>query len=154
MEDMDKFCKSCGKSSNAKRIEAEKEDQKATPYIEKTTKTSILYHPLIQSRLFWVCVAILFIGYVFLSSNETRYETVYSGTLSDTGLTTKSWSFEKADYYTQEFTGNDLWGKGEYKFRVCWTGVTCKDYYEINAWNINKDYKSVTKARIDWIRGR
>ncbi|RZB29123.1 MAG: hypothetical protein AEth_01455 [Candidatus Argoarchaeum ethanivorans] len=120
-------------------------------------------------------IALLFLVGLYSLTPETRrvavsvpyqeaiYETFYSGTLKDTGLSTRTWTISRATSYDKEYTGKDAWGSSEYTFKVCW-GVQCTNYPEINAWNIQPkrelagyetryktEYKYLTKTKLEWI---
>lgn len=95
--------------------------------------------------------------------DEPVYETRYSGTLKDTGITTTSWTITDATSYTNDYTGKDLWGQGESLVKVCW-GSNCQNFPQINYLDITShdvfigfqtkyrtEYKQVTKTRLEWI---
>ncbi|KCZ71256.1 hypothetical protein ANME2D_02457 [Candidatus Methanoperedens nitroreducens] len=111
---------------------------------------------------------------------EAVYGTFYYGKLEDTGLTTYTWTIDRATDYSKEYTGKDFWGSPEYTFKVCW-GSQCTNYPQINTWSISPkteitgyetkykteyqketylaryetkyrtEYKDITKTKLEWI---
>lgn len=157
IEETDKFCKGCSKQL----------------IVEKINKNQYITYLISVIAV----IAIAFFGAIYFFTPETRttgvsvpyqeaiYETRYSGTLKDTGLSTSSWTIEEATSYTYEYTGKDLWSQPEYTVKVCW-GSSCLNYPEINDLDVNSyrvlkgyqtkyrtEYNSVTKTRLEWIIG-
>jgi hypothetical protein len=108
---------------------------------------------------------------VYLLSPETRvvakqvpyqvpvYETRYSGTLYDYGLTTYKWTFKDAKSFTYEYTGRDFWGNPEYTVTIDGTRYPEINYWEVETYQVlvgyetkyRTEYEEVTKTRIEWI---
>lgn len=151
----DEFCKGCGKQL----------------IVEKINKNQNITYLILVIAV----IAIAFFGALYFFTPETRtvgvsvpyqeaiYETRYSGTLKDTGLSTSSWTIKDATSYTPEYTGKDFWGSAQYTINVCWKS-SCIDYPQINDIGLDSnkfligyqtkyrtEYNSVTKTRLEWL---
>jgi DNA-directed RNA polymerase subunit RPC12/RpoP len=90
------------------------------------------------------------------------YETRYYGTLSDTGLSTTTFTFDNAKSYNMQYTGKDLWGQEEYTFTIVDCQGKTQNIGSINAYSVKKKNELtgyitkyttqiVTKYRTDYV---
>ncbi len=153
----DKFCKGCATQLYVKKIEATGESDSRFLVIAVLVIVALAALYLFTSETRTIAISVPY--------QEAVYETRYSGTLKDAGLSTTSWTIKDATSYTSEYTGKDLWGQAEYTIRVCW-GSNCNNYPQINVADVNSyqfligyqtkyrtEYKQVTKTRLEWLMG-
>lgn len=133
------FCKNCGFKLLTSEVENVKEKSKIGKYIA------------IGLVIITILSTLVIISEI--SEQVPVYGTAYTVKLSDTGLSTSSWTIHDVSSTQKEYTGKDLWGQSEYTVTV-WYFVdkhsgrmTYKTYHGVNSIKVLDSYRCVVGSQ-------